>query len=62
MIPELKNCPFCGGKATYFSCAEGTHAIRCNDCDVYMYSKLFQEIVDRWNSRTCCPSYESKEK
>lgn len=48
-MSELKNCPFCGGKAeliTSFSEYGVETGASCESCDAYC------ESVDKWNTRT----------
>ena len=65
--PELKPCPFCGGKATVwttdaYSCDSAEHVIGCKECDIYMpFAGVFEKAepteadVATWNRRADLP-------
>ena len=56
-MKELKNCPFCGGKAEIiiFNYEYGTVTVRCTneDCDITMGKAFFtdEEAINHWNRR-----------
>ena len=61
--PELKPCPFCGGKATTwttdaYSCDSAERVLGCEECNTYTpYASVFEpdkvpaSYVDAWNTR-----------
>ena len=51
--PELKPCPFCGGKAEYES-EEGCHWVGCTECETYATTTHASraEAARVWNRRT----------
>ena len=57
MIPELKNCPFCGEEATYYW-EDDRHTIYCENCLVVMDSPELDDVVQRWNARTASQETE----
>lgn len=58
---ELKKCPFCGGKSTYYygsllgdSYSESgeVHSVCCDDCEAYIYDDYSKDkCVEKWNKR-----------
>ena len=68
--PELKPCPFCGGKATTwttdaYSCDSAERVLGCEECNIYTpYASVFEPdkvqayYVDAWNTRAdlCTPT------
>jgi len=63
---ELKNCPFCGGKANYCDedgeddCYHECHLIECKNCGLFdcndknnreELSELRNDAAEIWNSR-----------
>ena len=56
-MEEIKNCPFCGGKAGlrehYFSYGMTTYGVACLECNSET-SQFFESILDAteaWNKR-----------
>lgn len=65
---ELKNCPFCGGKAKMFNDKEGVSFetlklapetiiyIMCDSCPALTSGRTIQEAAANWNARHECKS------
>ena len=53
MKPNLKHCPFCGGKAKLMSATwqEEIYTIYCCDCECELESLDEAELINRWNTR-----------
>lgn len=60
MLPRLKRCPVCKGKATYYLAAGNGYirsAVMCEECGrkieingfVYNHPKIVKEMARRWN-------------
>ncbi len=56
----LKPCPFCGGKAVFDDCDDGSGCIKCSMCDFTplvhaswgrFRNKSKQQAIDEWNRR-----------
>jgi hypothetical protein len=52
---ELKNCPFCGGPATW--CAKG-YKLMCQWCCAFQIANGIEEGIERWNTRAPDPRVE----
>lgn len=48
--PELKPCPFCGGKAEYAS-QISPRFIACTYCGVVLHDENKEIVTQRWNTR-----------
>ena len=51
--PDLKPCPFCGGKAELFNSYDGYHCVQCTVC--YCSTLNFrkeQTAINFWNRRS----------
>ena len=47
---DLKPCPFCGAEVEIMS--EGDyHEIRCDDCNLDMWGRLYMDLEFEWNKR-----------
>lgn len=57
--PDLKTCPFCGGKARLYVEAgwRGPHKIDCHHCDFTMTSQIPEGVVPKWNRRSHLSTY-----
>lgn len=53
MNKELKNCPFCGGKAEMLNYSEHEWLVHCTICDgmVEKWRETEQEAIEQWNNR-----------
>lgn len=56
-MEELKRCPFCGGKASYFD-ALGWCAVQCDECHATTRSiqacceySAKEKVIEAWNRR-----------
>lgn len=50
---NLRECPFCGGDAAWFGCADG-YEVRCRNVRCLARSSAFDtlpEAVEAWNAR-----------
>jgi Lar family restriction alleviation protein len=58
-MEELKPCPYCGGKAEYDNCDNGTGQwIECDDCGAMLkvpYSTSYERLFSMWNRRVVEP-------
>ena len=51
-LPDLKPCPFCGGKAELFHSYDGYHCVQCTCCacgTIHMITEM--AVVRMWNRR-----------
>ena len=49
--PELKPCPICGGKVTYFSDDVSWAFIRCDNCGIGQQQALQRDkAIEAWNA------------
>ena len=51
-MKELLNCPYCGGKASYFAESDSqAHAIYCDDCPLGVEDNRmsFEDLAWIWN-------------
>ena len=51
-MPDLKPCPFCGGKAELFHSYDGYHCVQCTCCacgTIHMRTEM--DVVRMWNRR-----------
>ena len=56
MIKELKNCPFCGGKAEHDNSENGMEWIECTECGATQRQHSISSSYDvyiEWNKRKC---------
>lgn len=65
---ELKSCPFCGGKATYWrwhSPVENAHAIGCENegCPFEPWHpwETYEEALKAWNTRAHTPVTQGRD-
>lgn len=48
--PELKPCPFCGGKARMYDYL-ASYSIECMDCQASIEYKTDVKVIYAWNRR-----------
>lgn len=65
--PDLKPCPFCGGKpiSSYIPPHEhhivdlppyeGSGCVECPDCECAVVARTEEEAIEKWNRRVCEP-------
>lgn len=47
-MTELRECPFCGGKATGYP---NSWAVKCESCNIQRYGLSYADAIERWNTR-----------
>lgn len=58
-MSELKNCPFCGGKARYYQegfytggSPDDDHVVECSKCFADVWDEKSKEgVIEKWNTR-----------
>ena len=51
-MPDLKPCPFCGGKAELFHSYDGYHCVQCTCCACgTMHMRTERAAIRMWNRR-----------
>lgn len=52
MMPELKPCPFCGGKARLNQAYDGSFCVQCTKCgNGTLMEKTKETVIKKWNRR-----------